>query len=141
MPTERLIAPTLGEQRCPDRALTVLPRRQELMFRDGSAVTLYAVQLDDEPGPNRFLRAFVLMETHIVVFDLRDLSPALRESLAVLPERDVPQVVFVTLRALHQDADAFTEAVVSNVHHHWMAPDAAPAPQPSRRHFQHRVVH
>lgn len=75
---------------------TVLPRQLEVMWPDGTAIALHPVQ---ENGiDSLFLRAVIAPNGLRIVFDLRRICPVLDADLRRTHERDVPGVVFYTLR-------------------------------------------
>ena len=74
---------------------TVGAQRIEIMLTDGTAVTLHPVFQHSEPC--RYHRA-VKLPTRTVVVDVRHLVRQLGEDLAAAAARDVPGILFFTLR-------------------------------------------
>lgn len=101
----------------------VLGQRHEVMFADGQAVGLHPVQL--RGVPQMFLRCLVHDELHCIVFDLRDLVPALDAELRATHERDVPGLVFYTLRGAFSTAAAFRGRVLRKFHTAWLRDDCS----------------
>lgn len=88
---------------------TVHAQRHEVMFRDGRIVGLHPVTVD---GQGRmFLRALQHEGLRWVVFDLRRAVPAIEPDLLAAPPRDVPGIVFYTLRGAFPTAHGFTHLV------------------------------
>ena len=75
---------------------TVQGQRFEIMFPDGSTIGLHPVLHDGLP--QMFLRALRHGPTRLIVFDLRDVCKDLDVEIRKTAARDVPGVVFYTLR-------------------------------------------
>ncbi|MBX3605334.1 MAG: hypothetical protein KF788_08685 [Piscinibacter sp.] len=74
----------------------MLPQRQEVLWPDGTAVALHPVR--ENGHDSMFHRAVVTRNGLRIVFDLRKVCPPLDADLRACPARDVPGVVFYTLR-------------------------------------------
>jgi hypothetical protein len=88
--------------------LQVLAQRQEVMFRDGSAVHLHPVLVAGQR--DMFLRA-LQCESRWLATDLRAHGPELEDDVLRLQPRDTPGVVFFTLRSSYACALDFLSAV------------------------------
>lgn len=92
----------------PPAVLATLPdaivaaQRFEILFRDGTTVGLHLVWKNGAPVPH--LRALPYGES-LIVFDLNTISEQLVRELAYTSSRDVPGLVFYTLRQLFATAD------------------------------------
>lgn len=91
----------------------VQPRRHEVMWADGSSVGLHLVGVNNHAEPDTFLRALQYGTGHWIVFDLRDLSKTLDAEIRSHLPRDVPGLVFYTLRLAYPNASAFTVAALA----------------------------
>lgn len=92
---------------------TVHAQRHEVMFKDGRIVGLHPVTVD---GQGRmFLRALQHEGLRWVVFDLRRAAPAIEPDLLAAPPRDVPGIVFYTLRGAFPTAAGFTHLVTGTL--------------------------
>ncbi|KQV85458.1 hypothetical protein [Rhizobacter sp. Root1221] len=87
---------------------TVGAQRSEIMLRDGSAVTLLPVFQHGEPCP--YHRA-VKLNGAVRVIDIRHLVRQLGDDIAAAPSRDVPGLVFFTLRAAFPSAVCLLDRV------------------------------
>lgn len=90
--------------------LDVLAQRHEIMWRDGTAVQLHPVYANGLPMLT--LRALVLQDGRLVLFDLAHLVPRLDAELRTCPERDVTGHVFFALRQAYRSAAHFSQDVV-----------------------------
>lgn len=86
-------------------ALEVLAQRQEIMFRDGTTVQLHPVHARGLPMLT--LRALETPGGHLQLIDLARLVRQLDADLRCTQQRDVPGVVFFTLRQAYACAAAF----------------------------------
>ena len=102
-------------------SLQVMPRRFEVMWRDGSTVALHLVSVNGNAEPDTFLRALQVDGGHWVYFDLRDVSKALDAEIRSNLPRDVPGLVFYTLRLAYPNAGAFTVAAMQVSKAMWYA--------------------
>ncbi len=104
----------------PPAVLATLPggivaaQRFEILFRDGTDVGLHMVWKNGTPVPH--LRALPYGES-LVVFDLNTISQQLVRELAYTPARDVPGLVFYTLRQLFTTADLLALHAVKHALH------------------------
>lgn len=89
-----------------------VPARQEVMFSDGSAVWLGRVQAGDAPD---LFRRQILNDGHIV--DLREHAPELERDLPVASTRDVPGIVYFSLRCHYRSSSEFLNAVRGGANH------------------------
>lgn len=80
----------------------VLAQRFEVMWRDGSSVTLHPVQ--ECGATSTFLRAMQGGDGGWFVFDLTRIAPSLADDLRALPARDWQGAVFYTLRTQFRTA-------------------------------------
>lgn len=101
----------------------VQPACHEIMWPDGSTVGLHPVCVLDAQGrahSDMFLRAIAGSPLHWLVFDLRDLAPELDAELlrAHLP-RDLPGLVFYTLRHRYGSAGLFEAAARTSAKASW----------------------
>lgn len=85
--------------------LQVLAHRQEIMWRDGTSVTLHPVQANALPMVT--LRALALPGGRLQVVDLERLSPKLGADLRSSPARDQQGLVFFSLRHRWGSGPAF----------------------------------
>jgi hypothetical protein len=95
----------------PDRrnpAVSVLPTRHEVLWKDGSAVGLQPVQVLG--APHKYLRALPGADAMPIVVDLRELAPSLAEDIPRALPRDLVGLVFYTLRHRYSSAADFTAA-------------------------------
>ena len=88
---------------------TVGAQRQEIMLCDGTRVTLLPVF--DRGEPCRFMRA-VALPTETILIDLRNLVRQLGADLPPAPARDVPGIVFFTLRHHYASAELLLRQIV-----------------------------
>lgn len=86
-------------------ALQVLAQRHEVMWRDGTSVTLHPIQAHGLPMA--MLRAVALPCGQLLLVDLAKLVARLGAELPATPARDVPGLVFFTLRQTYGSAPAF----------------------------------
>lgn len=75
---------------------------QSVLMRDGSTVLLHRVY--SHGFPQNTLRAARFADA-FVVFDVRDAAPSLADDLPRTHERDVPGLIFYTLRGQYRNAD------------------------------------
>lgn len=87
-----------------------VPTRQEVMFRDGSAVDLHRVVRDGIPD---LYRRELGTPAAGVQIDLRELAPTLGDDLPKTATRDVPGVVFYTLRHQFKCANDLVQAALT----------------------------
>lgn len=80
-----------------------VPARQEVIFKDGSAVWLHRV---GDTVPDLFQRRVELPNGEYARVDLRRLAPDLAEDLPVAATRDVPGLVHWSLRLVFGSAAA-----------------------------------
>jgi len=93
-----------------DLQFTIGAQRQEVMFKDGTAVTLHPVF--DRGTPCAHHRALHLPKGITLVVDLRNLVRQIGEDICLAAPRDVPGIVFFTLRHHYSTAELFVRAVV-----------------------------
>jgi hypothetical protein len=82
----------------------ILAPRYEVMFRDGTAAVLHFVRV---AGMLHQYRRAVAIGASWALFDLRHVAPVLAHELPGTPARDVPGLVFLTLRSVYTSAAAF----------------------------------
>lgn len=82
---------------------SVAAQRQEVMFKDGTHIHLHPVF--ERGAPCLFKRAIHLKHNVTVVVDLRELVPQLGADLCVAQARDVPGIVFYSLRHAYSTAE------------------------------------
>lgn len=92
--------------------LQVLAQRQEVMFRDGTAVQLHLVRLHPQREPDTFTRALQLEGLRWLAVDLRKTLAGARATefeldVLRLAPRDTPGMVFYTLRSAFATAPQF----------------------------------
>lgn len=105
----------------------VLPRRHEVMWADGSSIGLHLVSLLDAGPPDTFLRAIQHDGQHWVIFDLRDVNKQLDAEIRSHLPRDVPGLVFYTLRLQYASAAEFSAAALTAFKAAWFAAEPAAA--------------
>jgi hypothetical protein len=87
-----------------------VPKRQEVMFPDGTHVHLRTI--NGYSTDARFMRAVdVKGNAASYVVDLRRLVPDLGDDICRADSRDVPYLVFMSLRMRFTTANAFLEQV------------------------------
>lgn len=92
-----------------DLQFTVGAQRQEVMFKDGTAVTLHPVF--DHGTPSLYHRALRLPKGVTMVVDLRSLVRQIGEDLCAAQARDVPGIVFFTLKHHYATAELLVRDV------------------------------
>ena len=92
-----------------DLQFTIGAQRQEVMFKDGTAVTLHPVF--DCGAPCTHHRALHLPKGITLVVDLRTLVRQIGDDICLAAPRDVPGIVFFTLRHHYSTAELFVRAV------------------------------
>ena len=85
-----------------EQSMEVASQRYEIMFRDGSTIGLH--QVWSHGAPVRLLRA-LRTDSTLIVFDLSDVMRELAHDLAVANPRDIPGLVFYSLRTKFSTAD------------------------------------
>lgn len=85
--------------------ISVGAQRQEIMFRDGTAVTLHPVI--DCGVPDKFHRALQLPGGLTMVIDLRHLVPQIEPDIRTAQERDWQGIVFYSLRGAYKTRELF----------------------------------
>ena len=100
-------------------AIEVLGQRFEVMFRDGMAVQLHPVQAHGQPLA--MLRALELPGCNLALVDLSRLVHTLGAELRTCPPRDVPGLVFYTLRQAYPTSALFVAAVERHACGNWWA--------------------
>lgn len=100
-------------------ALEVLAQRHEIMFGDGMAVVLHPVQAHGRPLLN--LRALQRPDGSLQLVDLARLVPQLDGELRTTPARDIPGLVFYTLREVYPRGSLFVAAVQRSACGTWWA--------------------
>jgi len=90
----------------------VTAQRHEVMFKDGSAVTLHPVF--DRDTPCQYHRGLQLPKGVTLVVDLRRLSRSIAGDLCLAQPRDVPGIVFFEMRKQFGTAQAFTAEAVAH---------------------------
>jgi hypothetical protein len=83
-------------------AMEIAGQRYEILFQDGTAIGLH--QVWQHGAPVRLLRALRTAST-LIVFDLSDLVSELDHDLAMANPRDIPGLVFYSLRGKFKTAD------------------------------------
>lgn len=99
--------------------LAVHAERHEVMFKDGSSITLHPVSAG--VAPQRFLRA-TLKAGVWLVFDLRHLAKEIEAEVLRLHSRDTPGVVFYTLRRHYANAADCLGGVLAQCITSWQQP-------------------
>jgi len=89
---------------------TVGAQRLEVMFKDGTAVTLHPVF--DNGAPVTHHRALKLPKGVTIVVDLRKMVPQIADDLRVAPPKDVVGIVFFSLRLKFASAELFTHEAI-----------------------------
>lgn len=92
-----------------NHAFSIGAQKQEVMFRDGTSLTLHPVF--DHGTPTRYHRALHLPNDMSMIIDLRSLVPSLGADLCAAADRDVPGIVFYTLRHHYTTAELVVRAV------------------------------
>lgn len=87
-----------------------VPRRQEVIFRDGSALVLMRVM--QAGTPSLYLRELGAPAAGLVV-DLRQLAPELAADLPTASTRDVPGIVHFGLRIAFPGAEQLLERALT----------------------------
>jgi hypothetical protein len=87
----------------------VLGQRFEVQFKDGQAVWLHLVRAGGADA--MFLRALVEHGKPVRVFDVCGIAPVLDLEIRQTHQRDVPGLVFHTLRLTHASATSFRQKV------------------------------
>ena len=105
----------------------VLPRRHEVMWADGSSIDLHLVSVLDAGPPDTFLRAIQHDGRHWVIFDLRDLNKPLDAEIRSHLPRDVPGLVFYTLRHQYRSATEFSAAALAVCRAAWFSAEPVAA--------------
>lgn len=90
---------------------TIGAQRQEVMFKDGTTVTLNPVF--DCGAPCLHHRALHLPKGITIVVDLRTLVRQIGEDISLAAPRDVPGIVFFTLRHHYTTAELFVRAATN----------------------------
>lgn len=98
-------------------ALEVQAQRHEVMWRDGTAVHLHPVHAHGLPMLT--LRALACPDGKLQLFDLARLVRHLDGELRTTPARDVPGLVFFTLRQAYGSAAQFAADVERNATGTW----------------------
>jgi len=99
--------------------LAVHAERHEVMFKDGTSITLHPVSAG--VAPQRFLRA-TRNGGIWLAFDLRHLAREIEDEVLRLHQRDTPGVVFYTLRRHYATAAACLAGVVAQRITSWQQP-------------------
>lgn len=89
--------------------ISVGAQRQEVMFRDGTVVTLHPVH--DCGVADKFHRAMLLPHGVTMVIDLRRLVPQIEPDICSAQERDWQGIVFYSLRGAFKTREPFVQAV------------------------------
>ena len=111
-------------------AFEVVAQRHEVLWKDGSAVVLHPVRVVDAQGnsfEDTFLRAFQLQGLHWIVFDLRKCAPLLDADMRQHLPRDLPGIVFHTLRMRFPNAASFSLAAAANFKAAWFVDEVLAA--------------
>lgn len=111
--------------------LQALAHRQEVMWLDGSSVTLHPVQANDLPMIT--LRAVALPDGRLQVVDLERMCAKLGADLRTSPARDQQGVVFFTLRQRYGSAAAFLAEAGRCARGCWHPGQAGPVWVPAAR--------
>jgi len=104
--------------------LQALAHRQEIMWRDGTSVTLHPVQANALPMVT--LRALALPGGRLQVVDLETLSRKLGSDLRGSPARDQQGLVFFTLRHRWGSGPAFLAEANRHARGCWQPGPAGP---------------
>lgn len=107
----------IARQSAAGGTLEVLAQRHEIMFRDGSAVVLHPVQARGRPMLT--LRALQRPDGSLQLVDLARLVRRLDGELRTSPPRDIPGLVFYTLREVYPGAGLFVADVERNACGTW----------------------
>lgn len=86
------------------------PARQEVAFKDGTAVLLHGV-VDNAGHPDTFARHCYQADAFVAYLDLRELAPELEGVLPGATTSDTAFAVFHTLRRRYGSANEFRQAV------------------------------
>lgn len=100
-------------------ALEVLAQRHEIMFRDGTAVQLHPVHAHGLPMLT--LRALEAPGAKLQLVDLARLVRRLDAELRTTQDRDIPGLVFYTLRQVYPSASLFVADVERHACGTWWA--------------------
>lgn len=90
----------------------VAPQRYEIMLRDGSSIGLHQVWMNS--APVLLLRALRHGDS-LIVFDLASVSRELAADLPATPTRDVPGLVFYSLRSKYATADELVLQIMQHI--------------------------
>lgn len=101
----------------PAGRFAVLGQRDEVVFRDGSAVYLHPVQRNDLLCP--LLRAVQSEGLVWTVFDLRHTSDSIERDVIGCHRVDEPGIVYYTLRLGYPSARAFIDRVAGHILATW----------------------
>lgn len=93
----------------PEQEFSVGSQRQEVMFRDGTSLVLHPVF--DHGTPLQYHRALHLPKSVSMIIDLRNLVPSIGADICVALPRDVPGIVFYTLRHHFATAELVVRAI------------------------------
>ena len=104
--------------------LQVLAQRHEVMWRDGTSVTLHPVQARGVPMV--LLRAVALLDDTLMLVDLERMQPRLGLDLRQALERDQPGVVFYGLRQAYKSALLFLAASARHSTGSWHPTSSGP---------------
>lgn len=104
----------------------VLAQQHEVLFRDGSTVHLHPVR--SAGRDQTFLRALHYEGLRWLVFDLRPLHAELENDILSHLPRDVPGIVYYTLRLAFPDARTFSHCVHRQALAAWWPLQSAFAP-------------
>lgn len=105
----------------------ILAQQHEVLFRCGTPLVLHPVC--SRGHACTFLRAVQLEGLRWIVFDLRPLHPDIEGDMLTHLPRDVPGIVYYTLRLTFPSARAFADQVYRQALAHWWT---APAPVPTQ---------
>lgn len=105
--------------------MAVHAERHEVMFKDGTSITLHPVSAGD--APQMFLRAVQHASGLWLVFDLRHLDKEIEAEVLRLHSRDTPGVVFYTLRRYYCSATACLAGVLAQRITSWQQQELAAA--------------
>jgi len=113
-------------------AVQVLAQRQEVMFRDGSAVQLHLLRLHPKSEPDTFCRALQVEGLRWLALDLRKVLAGARAAefeldVLRLAPRDTPGMVFYTLRSAFANAGQFLGSAQASAFAAWWHREAAAA--------------
>ena len=95
----------------PLRVVAIASTRHEVMFKDGTTVYLQPVIISGMRCA--FRRVLVLPKGITMMFDLRHLVPGIGDDLCIADERDIPGIVFFSLRGRYETSSHLVRDVAN----------------------------